>query len=100
MTLDSDVLQTPGSDLRLIVYSAAPGTPDASRLQLLAVVGRENLRPLNWLRYRGQSCCSPAQDRDEPSSAATTGRRSQDDRGGALSPHCRPPVLRAPRPVR
>lgn len=45
MTLDSDVLQTPGSDLRLIVYSAAPGTPDASRLELLAVVGGETFAP-------------------------------------------------------
>lgn len=41
MTLDSDILEAPGSDLHLIVYSAAPGTADASRLDLLSVVGTE-----------------------------------------------------------
>lgn len=45
MTLDSDVLQAPGADLHLIIYSAAPGTPDASRLELLAVVGGETFAP-------------------------------------------------------
>jgi len=45
MTQDSDVLQAPGSDLRLIVYSAATGTQDASRLGLLAVVGGETFAP-------------------------------------------------------
>ncbi len=45
MTLDSDVLQSPGSDLRLIVHAAAPGTPDASRLQLLAVVAGGTFTP-------------------------------------------------------
>lgn len=45
MTLDGDVLQAPGSDLHVIVYSAAPGTRDASRLELLAVVGAETFAP-------------------------------------------------------
>jgi len=45
MTLDSDVLQAPGSDMRLIVYTAAPGTQDASRLELLSVVGGETSAP-------------------------------------------------------
>lgn len=41
MTLDSDIFLSPGAEARLIVYSAAPGTPDASRLQLLAVIADE-----------------------------------------------------------
>jgi transcriptional regulator with XRE-family HTH domain len=36
MSLDCDVLQVHGSELRVVVYSAAPGTPDAERLALLA----------------------------------------------------------------
>jgi transcriptional regulator with XRE-family HTH domain len=35
LVLDGDVLQVPGSDLRLVVYSPAPGTPDADRLARL-----------------------------------------------------------------
>ncbi len=56
MTLDSDVLQTPGSDLPL-VYSTAPGTPDASRLQLLAVVDGETFAPIPAADIK-QSCSS------------------------------------------
>ncbi|WP_242418792.1 MULTISPECIES: hypothetical protein [Frankia] len=41
LTLDSDVLQTPGSALRIIVYSAEPDSQDASRLDLLRVLGTE-----------------------------------------------------------
>ncbi|SHF68902.1 Helix-turn-helix domain-containing protein [Jatrophihabitans endophyticus] len=37
--LDCDVLTVPGSDLRIVVYTAAPGTEDASKLELLAVTG-------------------------------------------------------------
>lgn len=36
LTLECDVLRVEGSDLRLVVYSAAPGTPDAEALALLA----------------------------------------------------------------
>jgi hypothetical protein len=32
-----------GADLRLIVYSAAPGTADAEALALLAVVGLQRM---------------------------------------------------------
>nr|WP_244188314.1 hypothetical protein [Streptomyces regalis] len=32
-----------GSDLRLIVYTAEPGTEDAERLALLAVFGTQSL---------------------------------------------------------
>jgi transcriptional regulator with XRE-family HTH domain len=39
LTLDCDVLTVAGSDLRIVVYTAAPGSPDASALALLATVG-------------------------------------------------------------
>ncbi len=35
LTLDCDVLQVHGSDLRIVVYSAAPGTPDAEAIKHL-----------------------------------------------------------------
>ncbi|WP_041842166.1 helix-turn-helix domain-containing protein [Actinoplanes friuliensis] len=35
IVLDGDVLQVPGCDLRMVVYSPAPGTPDAARLAQL-----------------------------------------------------------------
>jgi hypothetical protein len=35
MTLDGDVFQAAGSAVRVIVYSAAPGSPDESRLRSL-----------------------------------------------------------------
>jgi DNA-binding XRE family transcriptional regulator len=43
VTLDCDVLTVGGSDLRIIVFTADPGTPDAERLQLLSVVGTQQL---------------------------------------------------------
>ena len=45
LTLDCDVLTVPGSDLRIIVYSTAPGTDAADRLKLLNVIGTQTLRP-------------------------------------------------------
>ncbi|MEV5326748.1 helix-turn-helix transcriptional regulator [Nonomuraea sp. N2-4H] len=36
MTLDCDILSVAGSDLRIIVYTAEPGTPDAERFARLA----------------------------------------------------------------
>jgi transcriptional regulator with XRE-family HTH domain len=39
ITLDCDVLTVRGSDLRLIVYSAAPGSADANALSLLSAIG-------------------------------------------------------------
>jgi transcriptional regulator with XRE-family HTH domain len=42
ITLDCDVLTVRGSDLRLIVYTAAPGTPDAGALALLATIGLQS----------------------------------------------------------
>ncbi|MFE5583994.1 helix-turn-helix transcriptional regulator [Kitasatospora sp. NPDC056531] len=43
LTLDCDVLSVAGSDLRIMVYTAEPGTEDAERLALLAVIGTQAL---------------------------------------------------------
>jgi transcriptional regulator with XRE-family HTH domain len=43
LTLDCDVLSVAGSDLRIMVYTAEPGTQDAERLALLAVLGTQSL---------------------------------------------------------
>lgn len=45
LTLDCDMLTVPGSDLRIIVYSTAPGTDAADRLKLLTVIGTQTMRP-------------------------------------------------------
>ena len=39
IVLDGDVLQVPDSDLRMVVYSPAPDTPDADRLARLTRTG-------------------------------------------------------------
>jgi transcriptional regulator with XRE-family HTH domain len=43
LTLDCDVLSVVGPDLRIMVYTAEPGTEDAERLALLAVLGTQML---------------------------------------------------------
>jgi hypothetical protein len=43
LVLDCDALHLPDVDQRLIVYSAAPGTPQAEALALLRVVGLQDL---------------------------------------------------------
>jgi hypothetical protein len=43
VTLDCDLLSVAGSDLRIMVYTAEPGTEDAERLALLAVLGTQTL---------------------------------------------------------
>ncbi|MFE4373857.1 helix-turn-helix transcriptional regulator [Streptomyces sp. NPDC056835] len=43
LTLDCDVLTVAGSDLRIMVYTAEPGTEDAERLALLTVFGTQTL---------------------------------------------------------
>ena len=43
LTLDCDVLTVAGSDLRIMVYTAEPGTQDAERLALLTVLGTQAL---------------------------------------------------------
>ena len=39
VTVDCDVLTVAGSDLRLVVYTAPPGSPDARALALLGAIG-------------------------------------------------------------
>jgi transcriptional regulator with XRE-family HTH domain len=39
ITIDCDVLTAPGADLRIVVYTAVPGSEDASKLELLRVAG-------------------------------------------------------------
>jgi transcriptional regulator with XRE-family HTH domain len=43
LTLDCDVLHVAGNHLRIMVYTAKPGTEDAERLALLSVVGTQSL---------------------------------------------------------
>jgi hypothetical protein len=43
VTLDCDLLGVAGSDLRIMVYTAEPGSPDAERLALLSVLGTQTL---------------------------------------------------------
>jgi transcriptional regulator with XRE-family HTH domain len=43
LTLDCDVLSVAGSDLRIMIYTAEPGTEDAERIALLAVLGTQSL---------------------------------------------------------
>lgn len=41
LELDCDVLTVPGSDLRIVAYTAEPGTAACDRLALLSVVGQQ-----------------------------------------------------------
>lgn len=43
LTLDCDILSVAGSDLRIMVYTAEPGTQDAERVALLGVLGTQAL---------------------------------------------------------
>lgn len=45
ITLDCDVLTVTGTDLRLIVYTAEPSSPDAQKLDLVRVLGLQRLTP-------------------------------------------------------
>jgi transcriptional regulator with XRE-family HTH domain len=45
ITLDCDVLQEPDTDQAVLVYSAPPGTPGVSALELLRVTGLERFAP-------------------------------------------------------
>jgi transcriptional regulator with XRE-family HTH domain len=45
VTVDCDVLTVSGSDLRVVAFTAAPGSEDADKLRLLAVLGTENFSP-------------------------------------------------------
>ncbi len=43
LTLDCDVLTVHGSDLRVVAYTAAPGSDAADKLKLLAVIGTQDM---------------------------------------------------------
>ncbi|WP_067668604.1 helix-turn-helix transcriptional regulator [Nocardia miyunensis] len=43
VTLDCDILTVTGSDLRIMIYTAEPGTEDAERLALITVLGTQTL---------------------------------------------------------
>lgn len=43
ITLDCDVLTVHGSDLRIVAYTAAPGSAAADKLKLLAVIGTQTM---------------------------------------------------------
>ncbi|MDO9378531.1 MAG: helix-turn-helix transcriptional regulator [Nocardioidaceae bacterium] len=43
IAIDCDVLTAPGTDLRIVVYTVAPGSEDESRLDLLRVTGAQGL---------------------------------------------------------
>jgi transcriptional regulator with XRE-family HTH domain len=44
VTVDCDTLEVVGSDLRVIMWTAPPGSPDASALKLLAVIGSQEFK--------------------------------------------------------
>lgn len=43
LTLDCDILTVAATDLRIMIYTAEPGTQDAERLALLSVIGTQSL---------------------------------------------------------
>ncbi len=43
ITIDCDVLTAPGTDLRIVMYTAIPNSHDASKLELLRVQGTQTL---------------------------------------------------------
>jgi transcriptional regulator with XRE-family HTH domain len=43
VTVDCDILTAPDTDLRIVVYTARPGSEDASKLDLLRVAGLQTL---------------------------------------------------------
>ncbi|MDX3224669.1 helix-turn-helix transcriptional regulator [Streptomyces sp. ME19-01-6] len=43
LVLDCDVLNAPGSDLHVVIQTAAPGTDAADKLSLLAVIGTQTM---------------------------------------------------------
>lgn len=43
VTLDCDVFNAAGSDLRIVTYTAAPGTEDASRFDLIRTLGAREI---------------------------------------------------------
>ncbi len=45
VTVDCDVLTVQGSDLRVVAFTAPPGSEDADKLRLLAVLGTQDFAP-------------------------------------------------------
>ncbi len=45
ITLDCDVLRVAGTDLDLVVYTAEPGTPEASTLAMIGALGLQSFAP-------------------------------------------------------
>jgi hypothetical protein len=43
MTVDCDILSVHGSDLRIVIFSAEPGTRDAETLDLAVVIGTQEM---------------------------------------------------------
>lgn len=50
ITLDCDVLTVVGTDLRVIVYTAEPASPDAAKLDLVRVLGLQQLSTHSRIR--------------------------------------------------
>jgi hypothetical protein len=63
LLLDCDVLQVPGSDVHMLVYSAEPGSEDASRLELLSAFGVQ--RSPEHARATSAGATEPAAVQDE-----------------------------------
>jgi len=53
ITVDCDVLTIAGTDLRIVTYTAAPDTEDASRFALARAIGAQDVS--EWNRENGQS---------------------------------------------
>jgi hypothetical protein len=45
LALNSDVLTTQGTDLRLVIYTPQPNTDARSKLELLAAIGVQRMSP-------------------------------------------------------
>lgn len=45
ITLDCDVLTAHGNDLRVVVFTATPGTPDADKLAVLNMIALQDMSP-------------------------------------------------------
>jgi len=59
LPLDCDTLLVPDDDQSVIVYSATPGTPEASALSLLSVVGTQIFLPADLVDQPGSAAAGP-----------------------------------------
>lgn len=60
LVLDCDTLLVPDDDQSVVVYSAAPGTPEAGALSLLTVVGTEMFLPADLVDQPESAAVAPA----------------------------------------